>query len=626
MEAPATDAEAGSAEPQPTQESGTAGAVGVQVEKEVGEETGPADGTSSDSIKVEGLAGEHGGRGASVPQGHQSAEPNGSDRALRLLLFTWNVGNAKPIEDELELWLPKDGGDFDIVVVGCQECAYKDSATPRGRPKRHSLAGSDAIPADVVHGALAEITHHLAPTTSTKRTSSKLEEASFSFHWDDMVAARLGDGFVRVQQAVLMEMRLNVFCRQEMCVGEHPRVHSVETTYSATGLLHAVGNKGGLVVSMNVDNTSLCFISAHLAAHLKHLDKRNSDVKEILKETWPIGHRSFDIATQFDHCFWMGDLNYRVDLNDGSGYEKGAFSTHESHHEAVSMLIEEGNLAELMAHDQLIASREKGLAWCGFVEGISNFAPTFKVERKAGVTHIAQRIPSFCDRVLWKSMPQLRENVVQTHLCSIPGVSTSDHKPVVAHFQVRPRKHHSYFDQQSPSSVADANARAFPVVRFREVSGHDLIISDLTTKSSDPYLSIHVGPLKDESKGKVSAVKSRTTNPVWKESELPVLRPPVTSAEELSELCILISIFDHDLIEVDDHLGSIIVPFPDSSNSECKDGIYRQEFEEPVVLHSATADCGILKGIVEVDWNVSEDTSDEGFVGEDQHGCKCALM
>ena len=66
MDAPATGAEADRAEPQPTQESGTAGAVGAQVEKEVGGETGPADGTSSDSIKIEGLAVEHGGRGSAV--------------------------------------------------------------------------------------------------------------------------------------------------------------------------------------------------------------------------------------------------------------------------------------------------------------------------------------------------------------------------------------------------------------------------------------------------------------------------------------------------------------------------------------------------------------------------------
>ena len=58
--------------------------------------------------------------------------------------------------------------------------------------------------------------------------------------------------------------------------------------------------------------------------------------REILAETASaIGdqrksHRGkLDVATQFDHCFWFGDLNYRVDLRlgaDGSasdGAEQG---------------------------------------------------------------------------------------------------------------------------------------------------------------------------------------------------------------------------------------------------------------------------------------------------------------
>lgn len=42
---------------------------------------------------------------------------------------------------------------------------------------------------------------------------------------------------------------------------------------SATGIAGVLGNKGGLVVKLNVDATSLVFISAHLAAHSCHLDK-----------------------------------------------------------------------------------------------------------------------------------------------------------------------------------------------------------------------------------------------------------------------------------------------------------------------------------------------------------------
>lgn len=40
----------------------------------------------------------------------------------------------------------------------------------------------------------------------------------------------------------------------------------------------------------------------------------------MLRETKKkIGHKLLDAVSQFDHVFWMGDLNYRVDLNDTGG-------------------------------------------------------------------------------------------------------------------------------------------------------------------------------------------------------------------------------------------------------------------------------------------------------------------
>ena len=39
--------------------------------------------------------------------------------------------------------------------------------------------------------------------------------------------------------------------------------------------------------------------------------------QEILNETMKaIGTPRLDVAHEFDHLFWMGDLNYRVDLNN----------------------------------------------------------------------------------------------------------------------------------------------------------------------------------------------------------------------------------------------------------------------------------------------------------------------
>jgi hypothetical protein len=87
-----------------------------------------------------------------------------------------------------------------------------------------------------------------------------------------------------------------------------------------------VGNKGGLVCKLDVYRDSdehgpkglpisLCFISCHLAAHWHHWMERNANVAEILCARGArVGEKWLDPTVQFDHCFFMGDLNYRVDL------------------------------------------------------------------------------------------------------------------------------------------------------------------------------------------------------------------------------------------------------------------------------------------------------------------------
>ena len=40
------------------------------------------------------------------------------DRKLKVLVLTWNVGNAAPDAAELREWLEEGGGDLDLIVVG----------------------------------------------------------------------------------------------------------------------------------------------------------------------------------------------------------------------------------------------------------------------------------------------------------------------------------------------------------------------------------------------------------------------------------------------------------------------------------------------------------------------------
>jgi len=208
--------------------------------------------------------------------------------------------------------------------------------------------------------------------------------------------------------------------------------HSVRSAVSATGLGGVVGNKGGLAISFHLGTTSLAFVSCHLAAHDHKNRERNEMCKEILSETaGAIGEQRraargrLDVASQFDHCFWFGDLNYRVDLKLGqqaAGLPAEALKEHEAHHAAVRDLVEEEDWEALWEADQLRHSQRAGDVLARFSEGQYSFPPTFKVLRQRGAHYKQQRIPSYCDRILWRSMPGRGSSAVtQTSLAAVPG-------------------------------------------------------------------------------------------------------------------------------------------------------------------------------------------------------------
>ncbi len=63
-----------------------------------------------------------------------------------------------------------------------------------------------------------------------------------------------------------------------------------------------------------MNNKKFCFVSAHLAAHIHHVDARNANFVEILNNVRIGRAKTIDFDCSFDHVFWIGDLNYRCDL------------------------------------------------------------------------------------------------------------------------------------------------------------------------------------------------------------------------------------------------------------------------------------------------------------------------
>mmetsp|Transcript_16021 Transcript_16021/g.38085 ORF Transcript_16021/g.38085 Transcript_16021/m.38085 type:complete len:484 (-) Transcript_16021:172-1623(-) len=432
-----------------------------------------------------------------------------------------------------------------------------------------------------------------------------------------MVFERLGSEWVVLHTVGLLQMSLTVFARKH-ALGS---ISGVQSSRSATGLGHGtMGNKGGLLVALKYGNSSLGFISCHMAAHIEARDNRNHDFWEVLRETSRRAGSTTPLFS-FDHLFMIGDLNYRIELPRDplsaatvSDSQEKLRDTPEAYR-AATALVRQKNFAQLLAYDQLRKSQQEGTAFVGFVEAASfAFAPTFKVERRAGTTYKKARVPSYCDRVLWKSMPTAVGNITQTYFNSVPAVSTSDHKPVVAHFSIQP----------TPVLHPALNSPLLPVVRLSDVRvflrGGGI---DFLSETCDPYatFSTHPPGMLGEDTPLSATLRSKRRVPwrrlledvtdecareylsaelttarlphgyqwAWSARELPVLRPRVQSAADLRHVNLIVNLFDHDRFGKDDSLGTIAIPLGQPAAHGGTDDAYQFDVRMPVAWEGGMA-------------------------------------
>lgn len=137
-------------------------------------------------------------------------------------------------------------------------------------------------------------------------------------------------------------------------------------------------------------------------------------------------YRDLDFVTQHEHCFWLGDLNYRVDAPWDWVLEG----------------VQTSRWDDLLERDQLISEMKAGEVFQGFSEGKIEFCPTYRWSRQSQeVSNKRFQPPSYCDRILWKSFPGSGEELRLERYSSSPEQMGSDHRPVWAAFELRLRRH-----------------------------------------------------------------------------------------------------------------------------------------------------------------------------------------
>lgn len=272
--------------------------------------------------------------------------------------------------------------------------------------------------------------------SSLQRTTAESPGNLTAKKFSKYVQRAIGSDYLLVAKHHLMEIKLLLFVNRKH---EH-RIGKTESTSEATGIGNVVGNKGAVAVKLVVNDTSFCFVSSHLAAHegTKFCQQRNADVQEIMRNLEKSGmSKSSTLPSihQFCHIIWMGDLNYRLDLE--RGLPKATMMTHEEKWDFVHDTIARKDIQKLGLYDELRGEIESMRAFANFSEGAITFLPTFKVTRGVPTYQYQRlRIPSYCDRILWHSLPMHKDSIHQLEYSAVESYCTSDHKPVFAVFIV----------------------------------------------------------------------------------------------------------------------------------------------------------------------------------------------
>ncbi|NXA54664.1 SHIP1 phosphatase, partial [Nothocercus julius] len=226
----------------------------------------------------------------------------------------------------------------------------------------------------------------------------------------------------------LWNIRIVVLAKPE----HENRISHICTDNVKTGIANTLGNKGAVGVSFMFNGTSLGFVNSHLTSGSEKKHRRNQNYTNILRFL-TLGDKKlspFNITHRFTHLFWLGDLNYRVEQPPTEA-------------ENIIQKIRQQQYPELLAFDQLLLERRDQKVFLQFEEEEITFAPTYRFERgtrekyaytKQKATGMKYNLPSWCDRVLWKSYPMVHV-VCQSYGCTT-DIMTSDHSPVFATFEV----------------------------------------------------------------------------------------------------------------------------------------------------------------------------------------------
>lgn len=328
-------------------------------------------------------------------------------QTYRLGLVTWNVGGAPPGIVPGTSPLLRTAAHCDVIIVGLQEVAMT-----RGGWKSELRKGLGTNWAYVGGESYAGMRIKVFSRLAARFPLPNLQLRPMS-----------------VQDAAAVNHNVRA--------GKYP---VVEVTGSGkkvgAGVADRWPNKGAVAVEIRFGEACRAvFVVAHLAANEERVQGREDDWRAILRRLdradIPLTRATDAVIAvpmfhRYEHVFVLGDLNYRIAPPGTDHLQRVKW---------VQQHVEKNDWASLVDADQLMHEKLGDKVFANFQEADINFPPTFKIDPRTG-SYSATRIPSYCDRILWHSLPARMDLVKCVKYTSLSAYKQSDHIPVYGEYML----------------------------------------------------------------------------------------------------------------------------------------------------------------------------------------------
>jgi len=156
------------------------------------------------------------------------------------------------------------------------------SATNSNTTNTNITNTSSKSPIDMIVIGLQEIINLNNPFSSTLDILS----LSQTIHWKQKLLNVINSNSNGIKYNVIstvncVGMCMLLYVRDDICC----RISDLRTSITPTGFLGIFGNKGAVSISIVIDDTTMCFVNAHLTSGRENMKRRNNDYHRIINAT-----------------------------------------------------------------------------------------------------------------------------------------------------------------------------------------------------------------------------------------------------------------------------------------------------------------------------------------------------